>query len=641
MCGITGVVGPGAEESVVRKMMSAIRHRGPDDEGLWAAPGVCLGHRRLSVIDLDTGQQPIHNEDRSVWVVYNGEIYDFREQRSDLEARGHTFYTRSDTEVIVHLYEEYGEEAFGRLNGMFAFALWDARKRTAFLVRDRAGIKPLHYHWDGEQLRFASEIKALFADPAVPRRPHPDAMHAFLNVRYVPDHSTLFEDIQRVPPAHYLRVRDRALSLQRYWTLPGEVDRETKEERWAEGVRDCLERSVKRQLVSDVPLGVYLSGGIDSSSLVANASQEMGSQLQTFTLGFNEPSDELADARRVSDLFHTDHHETTLALDPLQRLPEVIWHVEEPKVNVLQGYLLAAFARQHVTVALGGLGGDELFAGYDIHRYMAPLQGVHRHVPGFLANGPLEWASRLAFSAQEGAGLLRLHEHRLGVQWLASLGRGARMYTLLRNAWDHNASMQRRIYGPDLASRSLRPVESYFESYFQDSRRPLLEQTLRAEFETKMPNDFLVNEDRVSMAHGLEARVPFLDHEMVDYAWSIPSQFKLHRGKSKYILKRAMQGVLTPQVLEKPKWGFTFSSYHQFGKDLKTAAERILTRERVEEVGWFNPAWIRSVLEHPPHPRMRWHYFMLWMMVGFEVWRQMFLAPGAIQEPQPLAAYYG
>jgi asparagine synthase (glutamine-hydrolysing) len=641
MCGVVGMIGPRADIGIVRQMMTAVQHRGPDDEGLWKSTGVCLGHKRLSVIDLKSGNQPIHNEDKSLWIVYNGEIYNFRHLRLELESKGHGFYTRTDTEVILHLYEEYGTDSFARLNGMFSFAIWDERKQCALLVRDRFGVKPLHYHWDGATLCFGSEIKVLLSDPSIQREINPQAFHDFLNLRYVPGEQTLFKSIYRLPPAHFLSLQGNRISLQRYWSLPVDDSETCTITAWSEKLRECISSAVDRQMVSDVPLGIYLSGGLDSSSLVAAASKRSNGILKTFSLGFNEPTDELDDGRLVARHFQTSHHEISLDLDPLQFLPEVIWHVEEPKVNILQGYLLARFARQEVKVVLSGLGGDELFAGYDILRFIAPLEGLQPWIPKFIADGPLEWISRAAYSVQEGSNSHRWQQHRLGIQWLASTGRRARMYSLLRNAWDYNGSLQQKLYGPAMRELRVRPIEAYFERYFANNSESMVAQTLRAEFETKMVNDFLLSEDRVSMANGLEVRVPFLDNELVNLAWRIPTKLKYQQGRGKYILKMAMSQWLPQTIIDKRKWGFTFSSYHQFLKDLKAVAEGVLTRERVETVGWFNYAWIRQIIDYPPHPRLRWHYFMLWMMVGFEIWRQTFLITSGAKARRTLAEYYG
>jgi asparagine synthase (glutamine-hydrolysing) len=626
---------------MVSMMAGSVNHRGPDGRGTWTSTNVCLGHRRLAVIDLETGAQPIHNEDKTIWIVFNGEIYNFRELRRELESKGHCFYTRSDTEVIVHLYEEWGPNGFAKLNGIFAFALWHERNQRLVLARDPLGVKPLHYYWDGATLRFSSEIKALLFDRTVPRELNPQAFHNFLNLRYVPDDQTLFNNIFRLAPAHYLIFGDGKISVQRYWTLDAKENDCCRPDEWSERVREGLFAAVERQMVSDVPVGIYLSGGLDSSSLVAATSDRFKGKIKTFTLGFNEPTDELEDARLVARQFQTDHREVTLEIEPLQSLPEVIWHVEEPKVNILQGYVLARFARQDVKVVLSGLGGDELFAGYDILRYIAPFQRLHQWVPSCIAGGPLEWLSRAAYSIQEIPNAHRWQQHRLGIQWLAATGRRARMYTLLRNVWDYNIDLKRKIYGPKMDGVDLRPVETYFEPYFPNNGEDMVAQTLRAEFETKMVNDFLLSEDRVSMAHGVEVRVPFLDHEFVKLAWQIPTKLKYFRHEQKFLLKEALRNQLPASILAKKKWGFTVSSYHQFCKDLKSVAESILTREQVNAVGWFNYQWIRQILDYPPHPRLRWHYFMLWMMVGFEIWRQMFLSPSGLTPARPLAEYYG
>jgi asparagine synthase (glutamine-hydrolysing) len=316
MCGVAGMAGVDADEGIVRRMSASIRHRGPDEEGCWSAPGISLGHQRLSIIDLSTGRQPIANEDGSIRIVYNGEVYNYRALRQELQRKGHRFATASDTEVIVHLYEEEGPLGFARLDGIFAFAIWDARHRSLVLARDPFGIKPLHYHFDGATLRFGSEIKAIFSDPAVPRRFNGQSVHDFLNVRFVPGEATLFDGIHRLPPGHYLMWRDGKIALARYWQLSQNEEEGTSAERWADGIRERLANAVERQLVSDVPLGLYLSGGLDSSALVAAAKPHLNGSLRTFTLGFNEPTDELDDARLVADHFHTEHHATTLDATP-------------------------------------------------------------------------------------------------------------------------------------------------------------------------------------------------------------------------------------------------------------------------------------------------------------------------------------
>ena len=632
MCGIAGFTGP-ANDDVLATMTRLIRHRGPDAEGFHTEPGINLGNRRLRVIDVEGGDQPIANEDRSIWIVYNGEVYNADELRADLERRGHVFRTKSDTEVLVHLYEEHGETFARHLNGIFAFAIWDSRRQRLLLGRDPVGVKPLHYTEVAGELVFGSEIKALLAFPGVRRELNENALHLFLNLRYVPHEQTLFRNILRLAPGHVL-VRERgATRIVRYWDPTCPIDHESSPEELADGLRERLRTAVKRQLVSDVPLGVYLSGGLDSSTLLAFAAAERPG-IHTFSLGFGEPTDELDDAAFVARHFGTTHHALTVQAEPLARLPEVLWHTEEPKENVLQGYLLAEHGRKHVTVALSGLGGDELFAGYQIHRYVAAGQKLHAPVPGFLQRAFLAPVSRGLFAMQNATGTLHLDHYRRGMQLLLASGDRTRFYGILRNVWDHDAGQWKIIYGERMRNADLPAVSQELGRYFADGTRTYLEQVLEAEFHTKMVEDFLNNEDRVSMAHGLEVRVPFLDPDVVAFARAIPGRYKFREGKGKWILRRAMEGLLPPETMRKKKWGFTFSSYHQFRKDLRTTADRILTRHRVESMGLFNYDYLRRIMDHPPTPRMYWHYFYLWNVLAFTIWHRMFLEQPIASTPE-------
>ncbi|MBU2548669.1 MAG: asparagine synthase (glutamine-hydrolyzing) [Proteobacteria bacterium] len=626
MCGIAGIVGPGGSRDLAGRMVDILAHRGPDGRGIHSDGPAHIGQTRLAVIDLLTGDQPMSNEDGGLWVVYNGEIYNFMELREELEAAGHVFRTRSDTEVLLHGWEEWGPDLLPRLNGIFAFALWESAARRLILARDYCGVKPLHYHFDGRTLRFASEIKAILMDPAVARQADLQSLHQFLNLRYVPGEGTLFRDVRRLSAGHYLVFEPLGPTLRRtrYFSFKPLSGPRLTEAEYMEGLRHHLKEAVRRQLVSDVPLGVFLSGGLDSSSLVAFMSDLGVRPIKTFCLGFDEPTDELEDARIVAERFGTDHHEMTLAPDPLHSYPRVVWHAEEPKENVLQGFLLARFARREVKVALGGLGGDELFAGYINNRFIYPSQPLHPLVPPFVSRGLLRPLSRLAFRLQNATGRLAWDEYRRGVQMLLALGDPARYYLILRNVWDFDARTFGNLYGPAWDGFRPEPVETAFRSYFT-GRRDALRQVLTAEFHTKMVDDFLMNEDRTSMAHGLEVRVPFLDRDLVRFAFSIPVDLLIKGNRTKHIFFKAMEGRLPARTLSKKKWGFSFNPVHQFRKDLRTVAERVLTRRRVEERGWFNYEYLRRILDHPPHPRLRWHYFFLWLVLGLEIWARMFL----------------
>lgn len=635
MCGIAGLVSAGdVDRELVQAMCDAIAHRGPDSDGFYFDTRAGLGSRRLQIIDLSMSDQPIYNEDRSIAVVYNGEIYNFRELRADLESRGHQFYTAGDTETLVHLYETYGDMFPEKLDGIFSFALWDSNRQRLLLCRDYYGIKPLHYCQIGSRLVFGSEIKSLLLDPGLRPEVNLQGLHLFLNLRYIPGHETLFKDIYRLPAGHVLTWEDGRVEIKRYWNSAPVQSGVRTEAEYVEGLRHYLSEAVRKQLISDVPLGVYLSGGMDSSTVVAYASQHLTEPVETFCVAFNEPTDETEDARVIARHFGTNHHELSLDADPLRRFPEVIWYAEEPKENILQGYLLAQFARQQVTVALSGLGGDELFAGYINNLYMAPSAKLHPLVPDFWARGGAQGFSHTLFNLQNRPGLRRWDQYRRGLQMLLAMGDPARYYLILRNVWDDDDGQFANIYGPELrdaARQNTRRTREYFDEFFM-SKRDILTQALTAEFHTKMVDDFLANEDRVSMAHGLEVRVPFLDRDLVAFANSIPISLKLHGGTMKYIFKQAMHGILPEHTLQKKKWGFSFNPYYQFQKDLKTLANRVLTRDKIVTRGIFNYDYLREILDAPPDPRLRWHYFYLWNVVGFEIWFQMFI-DGSMSQP--------
>lgn len=619
-------------------MLAVLQHRGPDADGFYLDADVSMGSRRLRIIDLTGGDQPIANEDESIWIVYNGELYNDPDLRRMLEARGHRYRTRADTETLLHLYEEYGDTFAEHLNGYFAFAIRDKRQNKLIVGRDYFGIKPLHYTLVDGNLLFASEAKALLQIPGVARRLNRQALHLFLNLRYIPGTQTLFEGIERLPAGHVLVWQDGEVRQKRYWHQTYELDHSRTEAQWIEELRDHLRRAVQRQLVSDVPLGVYLSGGIDSSTVVAFAAEALDEPVKTFSLGFNEPTDELDDAALVARYFGTDHHPRTIQPDPFREFPRVIWHTEEPKENVLQGYLLAQHARDYVTVALSGLGGDELFAGYEIYRYLSLGQRLGRFVPDVLQDRVLTPLSDWLYAVQSKTNPC-LDFYRRGAQLLLSSGDPLRYYLILRNAWDANPGQKQTLYGPRMLDAPLPSTDAAFSQYF-DNGGALIYNALDAEFHTKMVEDFLNNEDRVSMAHGLEVRVPLLDRELVRLAFSIPPELKVRNGEKKYIFKRAMEGILPPQALRKPKWGFTFNSYEQFNKDLKPTAQAILTPEQVERQGIFNYDYLRIIIEHPPSPSMFWHYFFLWNAIGITIWLKMFMEGDVAHPAFDLEGYF-
>ena len=613
---------------MIRSMANTLVHRGPDDEGFFqsAESALYLGNRRLSIIDVAGGKQPVYSEDRSVVAVQNGEIYNFKELRKDLESKGHRFASRTDSEVIPHLYEEYEEEFPKHLDGMFAIALFDANRRKLILTRDHVGIKPLYIWQSGQELAFASEVKALLATGRFEAELNLDSLHFLTNIRFIPGERTLFRGVRMLPPATTLVREGGTIREQRYWQPPANPDTSIRRpEECSEQTRNLLKKAVNKQMVSDVPLGLYLSGGMDSSSIVAMAAGEKSNRIQTYSLGFNEPTDELADSRQVAETFGTEHHETSIDFDALSVFPKVTWHVEEPKENAIQLYLLSRYASQHVKVALSGLGGDELFGGYRIFDYIRPLVLPER-LAGRGLNRAILWPLRNLFSALTGnLGSMRWDLAKRAMDGALSLGVPERWYPVLRNMWEHDRRLFKAIYTPEAQSVIEPGVETFFEPFFRDHSKDIREEVLRTEFTFKMVDDFLLNEDKTSMANSLEVRVPFLDKELVEFAFSIPAEVKFQKGELKSVLKRSMTGILPEKTLSKPKWGFTFDSYHQFQKDLHKLASSELTREFLSEQGIFNYAFVKGILDHPPHRWMRWHYFLLWLILGIKVWEDLFI----------------
>ena len=646
MCGICGVYEKGRDNrELVTCMHALIAHRGPDSAAVYQSGAVTLGHRRLSIIDLSTGDQPIFNEDRTLAIVYNGEIYNFPELRKSLEDRGCRFYTRSDTEVILKLYETEGVESFARLNGIFAFAILDERHGTQRLVlaRDHFGIKPLHYWAQNGRFVFASEQKAILLHPKVSREVNPQALHIHMNLRYTQSQETLFKGIYRLPPAHYMIVENGEIKeMQRFWQLTYEIDYAKSAADWAAEIPHYIRQAVQRQLISDVPIGVYLSGGMDSSSIVAMMRDVGVSEINTFTLGFNEPTDELPDAALVAQHYQTRHHTLNMDMNPMRFLPEVIWHAEEPKINLLQGFMMSRFVSQHVKVVLGGLGGDELFSGYDIHNFIYPFNTLHRLVPPFVERHLFSPMSRAVYALQRRFGSFASDEYRRGLQMALATGNIAKFYLILRNVWDFDQSAWREIYQPEfLQQHHLKPVISEFEPLFDIAGKLTpLDKVYWAELHSKMVNDYLLTEDRMSMANSIEERVPFLDLDLVKFAFQIPAKHKMRLGETKALLRKAMQPYLPEKILRKKKWGFTFNPYLQYQKDLKQTAQQILTKERIERDGVFNFEFIRKIFETPPHPRMRWHYNFIWVLTGYYIWKSMFIESNAFAKRQVAAEAY-
>jgi asparagine synthase (glutamine-hydrolysing) len=619
MCGICGTVdrrGP-VDEQALRRMAAAIRHRGPDDEGFFVDAGVGLGFRRLSIIDLVTGNQPMTNEDASVQLVFNGEIYNYRELRSELVSRGHRFATDSDTETIVHLYEELGPRCVERLNGMFALALWDAGRRELVIARDRFGKKPLYYADLGDGLLFGSELKSLLEHPRCPRELDLEALSRYLALEYVPTPYSIFAGVRKLPGGHVLRWRDGKVTIEQFWDLDLDPDEPAgPDQDYVDEFRELLGSAVRRRLMSDVPLGAFLSGGIDSSSVVAMMVDALpAGAVKTFSVGFEEQSfDESAHARRVAAHFGTDHHEEVFTAGVmLDTLPAVVDWLDEPfgDASILPTYLLSQFTREHVTVALGGDGSDELLAGYPT--FPADRLARFYRVPRLLhANVIVPLADRLPVSTANFSFDFKLkrflraaaaQEDERHPVWLGSFTPGEQAALLTAAPGDPFAE-QRSVLATAGGDRLGKLIYLYAKSYLQD--------------------DILVKVDRASMACSLEVRAPFLDVELVDFLCRVPSRLKLHRLDTKHLLKRAMGDVLPPGIANRSKKGFGIPVAAWFKGELREALQDELSPERIRRQGLFEPAEVnRLVSEHLSGRRD--HRKSLWTLFVFQLWHRHWL----------------
>jgi asparagine synthase (glutamine-hydrolysing) len=631
MCGIAGVLhfdGSPVHAEAVRRMMDVLSHRGPDGEGMYTSGPVALGHRRLAIIDLSpAGKQPMPNEDETIWVTFNGEIYNFPDVRRELEELGHRFQSAADTEVIVHAYEEWGADCLQRLNGMFAFGLWDERRQRLWLVRDRLGIKPLFYSHLPGCLLFGSEIKAILCNPTLDRTIDYEALAYYLALNYTPAPRTLFAHVRQLLPGHYL-MADAAGQVQdmEYWDLSYHEDEDRSEQTYLDEFLTLLADSVRLRLVSDVPFGAFLSGGVDSSSVVYWMSRNMDKPVKTFTIGFGESSfDELEYARRAAHTVQADHHERTVTADMAAILPKLVWHAEEPTADssMVAVYYLAQLAREHVTMVLSGDGADETMAGYETYQAYY-VHRLYKLLPAWLRERALvPFVNALPVSDSK-------------VSWDSKIRRFVGSGDL--SSEDAHATW-RVIFDAEARERLLAPVSDYpgiradvtdlYREVFArtNARRPL-NRMLYVDTRFYLPNDMLVKVDRMTMTHSLEARVPFLDYRLVEFLTRVPPRLKLKNLRhKKYLLKASMRRKIPDPILWRGKAGFNVPNARWIKGDLKSFVMDHLSPTRVREIGLLDGRVVESLLRDHFEGRAD-NGHQIWCLLTLALWWQQFIAEG-------------
>jgi asparagine synthase (glutamine-hydrolysing) len=650
MCGIAGWINlennrSQNSEAVLHAMCERMKHRGPDSEGLWTDETVALGMRRLSIIDLHTGEQPVYNEDKSIVVVMNGELYNFREVRARLETRGHKFETQTDTEILPHLYEEYGDAMLEHINGMFAFALWDKNRKKLLIARDKFGEKPLYYGVFDRKLIFASEPKVLLANPSVKAEINTDALRQYLSFDYVPAPHSIYKNIYKLPAAHLLILEKGEVKTRRYWNLTWEkkggnprVSKGASDvngnaltkvrasasslESSANELRELLADAVRMRLVSDVPLGILLSGGVDSSTVAAFATQFSSEKVKTFSIGFEEDSfDESKFARQVATHLNTEHYEEKLSVEKAADLiTEIGTWLDEPMSDgsLIPTFLLSRFVRKHVTVALGGDGGDEIFAGYPMY-YAHKVADIYGKVPGFLRNNLIEpIVNNLPVSTKN-----------MSFDYKAKRFVAASKYdTVTRHhSWFGSFSIdeQQKLLSKDVLAQTSSDI-------YRDAKDLLkicdaeneIEQMQFLDINYYMAEDILTKVDRASMAVSLEVRAPFLDPRVAQFAASIPLEYKLKGSKGKYILKKAVEPLLPKNILHRPKKGFGIPIAEWLKGRLNPLMHDLLAPDRLKNQGLFDEKFVQKIIkEHETNVAS--HHKQLWTLLVFQLWSDNFL----------------
>ena len=625
MCGIAGIVradGAPVDRDLLQRMNEAIRHRGPDEDGFYFNDGVGLAMRRLAIIDLKSGQQPIHNRDRTKWLIFNGEIYNYREVRAQLEKLGHQFYTDSDTEVVVAAYDEYGTECPKHLRGMFAFAIWDERDKSLFLARDRVGKKPLLYAQLPGQLVFGSEFSALVLHPDISRDVDFEAIHHYLSFICVPAPLTAYRAIRKLEPGHWLLWRNGEIKIERYWQLDFSKKTSIAETEAGERLIDLLRESVRIRLMSEVPLGAFLSGGIDSSAVVALMAQESSERVKTFSIGFEEQDfSELHHARRVAEHVGADHHEFIVRPDAMEILPTLVEHYGEPFADssAIPSYYVSRETRQYVTVALNGDGGDECFAGYERYAAMSLAQ-TYSALPAVVRKGLIGNVTGALPTPKSRANPVGKAKRFIAAASLSPIER----YLRWISSFDEEA--KQNLYTEDFRAETASfRTAGFIEPWFAKANGAgIVDAALLTDTMTYLPNDLLVKMDIASMTVSLEARSPFLDHHLMEFAASLPEKMKLRRLTTKHLLKKVLKEIVPGENLTRRKMGFGVPIGYWFRSSMQTFLRETLLSDKALRRGLFKPERVRAIVdEHVDHKAD--HSHRLWSLLMLELWFERFI----------------
>ncbi len=600
MCGINGYVNID-DSNLIKKMNKAIEHRGPNDSGVYSDKGIFLGNRRLSIIDIKGGHQPVHNEDNTIWITFNGEIYNFKELKENLEKSGHRFYTNTDTEAIVHLYEKYGDKFVEKLRGMFALAIWDARKKRLILARDRLGKKPLYYYLDGDKFIFSSEIKAILEYSGIEREVNENGFYQYLAFKYVPGPETMFKGIYKLLPGHMGIFERGKFTVKKYWDM--DLKEEIRpDEYYIKKIFDLLKESVDIRLMSEVPLGVYLSGGIDSSAIVGILRKELKREVNTFTVGFEDRDlDESKYARYVAENFGTNHKELTAKKESIKILPEVVWYMDEPvgDAAIVPTFLISKLTKKYVTVVLTGDGGDELVAGYGYYKKLAGLQNLSKfrsvlNIPG---------VKKISSKA------------KLASEYMKVINRPDLVY--VRNFEVFNESERNSIikWGGRENLSNLTKVPNF---WLQKKESGLINKIIYLDAKMKLADDFLMKVDKMCMANSIEARCPYLDQNLVEFSFSIPVSVKLR--EQKYLLKRAVKNILPKEALNRKKHGFNVPQ-----RDWLREADL----ERIFDKRTYNQDLVKKIISDKRVSNQK-----LWSLLVFEIWRKIYIDSEKVSMPK-------